>query len=566
MSFCLSQGSIVDNGADSLYGTKSKVFNDPIHGFMRFDELCVKVIDTPQFQRLRDLKQLGSCYFAFPGSSHNRFEHCLGVGHLSGIVVERFKALQPELDITQRQVQLLRMAGLVHDLGHGPFSHVFDNEFMPRARPNATVQFHHEIMSAKMLDLLVDENHIEVDSSDVRFVKELITSGKDDPPIAGTTSGFGGVEEQQQHGGGSGSDTESICSIGSGRNNGMRFLFDIVANARNGIDVDKLDYLARDPKNVGVESFDFRRLLNYSRVIDDEICFEQKTIHSCYDLFYHRYMLFKEIYTHRATKAVEYMICDAMLEANNVMKIAEAVDDPREYQHLTDHVLKTIEVSKQPELAAARRIVLNIRKRNLYQFVDEELISPAIHMPKITAEMVRSANPTSVNIPTNAVIVHEFKLGYGMGDENPMKSVKFYRSSDPNTAFHFEKERVSLLLPEHFQERVVRVYSRDRDIDVLDAIQKSFRAILNKYTTVNYRESPAVKKRARMPTVVLGKGPGRRVLELGMIQEGSEDQQEEGSNNHDEGRGTAMEDEGHALKRSRFASVPTGTTTSSSSC
>lgn len=102
--------------------------------YIRLDDLCWDVIDTEEFQRLRDLKQLGSAYFVFPGASHNRFEHSIGVSYLAGKTVERFRTRQPELELTEEDARCVRIAGLCHDIGHGPFSHVFDNEFIPRAR------------------------------------------------------------------------------------------------------------------------------------------------------------------------------------------------------------------------------------------------------------------------------------------------------------------------------------------------------------------------------------------------------------------------------------------------
>ena len=67
---------------------KEKLIFDPIHGYMDFNPLCLQIIDTPEFQRLRNIKQLGTCYLVFPGSSHNRFEHSLGVSHLGKILIE----------------------------------------------------------------------------------------------------------------------------------------------------------------------------------------------------------------------------------------------------------------------------------------------------------------------------------------------------------------------------------------------------------------------------------------------------------------------------------------------
>lgn len=86
---------------------------DPIHGYIELDDISLSIIDTPQFQRLRDLKQLGTLYYVFPGATHNRFEHSLGVGYLAGCMVDRFREYQPELKLTSRESGLLRVAGLV---------------------------------------------------------------------------------------------------------------------------------------------------------------------------------------------------------------------------------------------------------------------------------------------------------------------------------------------------------------------------------------------------------------------------------------------------------------------
>jgi HD superfamily phosphohydrolase len=145
-------------GRKSKYA--SKIIMDPVQGLMKLDGLFAEIVDTPQFQRLRDLKQLGSAYFIFPGASHNRFEHSLGVAHLSKIWASKFRSDQPELGCTERQVDLVGIAGLCHDLGHGPFSHVFDNEFIPAVRPQAT--WKHEQMSVKLLEHCIDTNSIDL--------------------------------------------------------------------------------------------------------------------------------------------------------------------------------------------------------------------------------------------------------------------------------------------------------------------------------------------------------------------------------------------------------------------
>ncbi|XP_058231719.1 deoxynucleoside triphosphate triphosphohydrolase SAMHD1-like isoform X4 [Hemibagrus wyckioides] len=121
----------LESGQDMATETY-KIFNDSVHGHIEMHPLLVKIIDTPEFQRLRNIKQLGGGYFVFPGASHNRFEHSIGVAHLAGELVRSLKAQGN--NITDKDELCIQIAGLCHDLGHGPFSHVFE-VFMKKANP-----------------------------------------------------------------------------------------------------------------------------------------------------------------------------------------------------------------------------------------------------------------------------------------------------------------------------------------------------------------------------------------------------------------------------------------------
>ncbi|KAJ1973454.1 hypothetical protein H4R35_004114, partial [Dimargaris xerosporica] len=337
-----------DTPSNYLAGKCKKYFNDPIHGYISFDGCSMDIVDTPQFQRLRYLKQMGSSYFVFPGACHNRFEHCLGVGYLAGTLTQRFKDSQPELEISDVEVRNVQIAGLCHDLGHGPFSHVFDSAVIPALNPQST--WKHEQGSLMMFDYLVEDNYVDIDREDAEFIKDLI------------------MGRPQHHG---------------NRFEERRFLFDIVANQRNGVDVDKFDYISRDCYNVNLKSsYDSSRLMIASRVINDQICYDHKEVYNIYDMFHTRYSLFKRIYTHRVAVAIELMLVDAIVKANSSLNLLEKIQDPEQYLYLTDGILHDILRSSDPALAESKHLIKRIQCRQLYKFVDEFVV-PGDHKDKL---------------------------------------------------------------------------------------------------------------------------------------------------------------------------------------
>ena len=100
---------------------------DIIHGNIVIDELAKRIIDTEEFQRLRNIKQLGCCNFVFPGAVHTRFEHSIGVYHLAKKYIDIFN--KDKEYFTEREKECISIAGLIHDIGHGPYRHLFDELF-----------------------------------------------------------------------------------------------------------------------------------------------------------------------------------------------------------------------------------------------------------------------------------------------------------------------------------------------------------------------------------------------------------------------------------------------------
>ena len=104
----------------------NKIIKDNVYGFITLDTYALRIIDCYEFQRLRFIKQLGFTHFVFPGAQHTRFEHCIGVYHLIKVFLNE---LSVKNNIGFRLKQIICVAGLIHDLGHVSFSHMFDDTF-----------------------------------------------------------------------------------------------------------------------------------------------------------------------------------------------------------------------------------------------------------------------------------------------------------------------------------------------------------------------------------------------------------------------------------------------------
>ncbi|KAM1015163.1 hypothetical protein ACFX1T_044878 [Malus domestica] len=421
----------------------SKHVHDSVHGNIYLDALSLKFIDTEEFQRLRELKQLGMTHMVYPGATHSRFEHSLGVYWLAGEAAQRLKIYQgSELDIDRFDIQTVKIAGLLHDVGHGPFSHLFEREFLPQVRSGS--HWSHEHMSAKMVDHIVNQHHIDIDSEMVKRVKEMILA----------SSEFAVPKSSRE----------------------KPFLYEIVANGRNGIDVDKFDYILRDCRNCGLGlNFEYQRLMETMRVLDDEICYRAKDYLTVHKLFATRADLYRTVYTHPKVKAIELMVIDALVKANDFLDIASRIEDPSQYWKLDDTIIRTIETAPNEELKEARDLILRIRRRNLYQFCNEYSVpkEKMEHFKNVTAQdIVCSQKNGGVTLKEEDVTVSNVRIDLTRGRHNPLESISFFQDYNSHEKFTISDDRISHLLPTSYQDMIVRVYSKKPEL--VGAISEAF--------------------------------------------------------------------------------------------
>ncbi|EFN52480.1 hypothetical protein CHLNCDRAFT_26697, partial [Chlorella variabilis] len=429
---------------------------DPVHGSFRLDPVSTLIFDTRQFQRLRRLKQLGLTYMVFPGASHNRFEHSLGVAHLAYRFATHLWTMQRgELEIERRDLRLVELAGLCHDLGHGPFSHVFDREFLRR---KGITDWEHEDMSTAMLDHIIDANHMDsLTSHDVKTVQSMILSG---------------------HG----------ASMAPPP--GKRWLYEIVANGRNNIDVDKFDYLKRDSMYCGLNlSCDFNRIIQFSKVIGDEICFKYTEYINLYQLFHTRALMHSQVYTHKKCKAIEFMVVDALLEADSALRISDKIRSAADFQLLDDNVLDlyrrflNVEPEDEAALRSARAIIERLRRRELYKYATECLIPQAARgqwSAPSPQDIVNSYRGGEVQLRAEDVILQENKIDYSAKEKNPLDAVHFFDRLDSTHKRKLRPEQISSFVVAYHQEKSLRVYSRNSSPQHVRAVHEAFESWVHK--------------------------------------------------------------------------------------
>jgi HD superfamily phosphohydrolase len=390
---------------------------DPIYGYIRLTEVERNVIDTLAVQRLRRIRQLAGAEFVYPAANHTRFEHALGTMYLAGVVAENLPA-----SLSTEEKQKVRLAGLLHDVGHAPFSHLFEPFLLKYLGRN------HEDMSTWIIANSSLTSVIEAQGFDAKELSEL--------------------------------------AVGKFSKPGKRFLGQIISSS---FDVDKMDFVVRDSYHTGAGygSVDVFRLIYTMDILDDNLAVDITALPALESLILARLESFRAIYFHRACRGVQMMILKALDAAKEDLQLLK-VKTPDEYLEWDDYTVWA-KLLANPQ---SRPIIRELSERKLLKcayertfFAKDELVSSVFTNENVRLKLeediaVRAKVPLSdvgIDVPSLPSVPYHYAMDIGPIDI-PIFSKNRSGEKVPQKITELSKvvDELSVFM------NIIRVYTRER--------------------------------------------------------------------------------------------------------
>jgi len=410
---------------------------DPVHGYVYITEEEKEIIDSFPIQRLRRLRQLAGAEYVYPGANHTRFEHSVGVMYLAGRVAENPNIAQK---INEDETEIVRIAALLHDVGHGPFSHIF--EYLLDKELSKT----HEDMTGWIIT-----------NSEL---KERLKRVGYDPKEIGK------------------------LAIGILHKPKKAFLDQIISSA---VDVDKLDFVVRDTHHTGAEYgyIDIFRLIHALDVLGENLAVDLGALSALESFIIARIESFKSIYFHRVGRAAQIMLATAMEKANEELGLT-SFKTPEEYLTMDDYTVWT----KLKNCKKSSEIIKNLERRKMlkcayeWTFYEKNAMISNIFSQEAQRKQLQVDIAKKANVEAEAVII----------DVPTVPSVPYHHSvlMEPMEIPTFYKTPEGNRIPQRLSE-ISKIF------DVL----KGFINILRVYTNEENREevrNAALKILGGIPT------------------------------------------------------------------
>lgn len=405
---------------------------DPIHGFISLTKDEQRIIDTPPFQRLRRIRQLATTYLLYPSAEHTRFPHSLGVMHVSNLIFEKLHDKRKDVlgwseDETKKYRQMLRLASLLHDVAHAPFSHVADDLFDESVKS-------HEGMAGKII----------TDSEITSIIDKI-----------GADHGF---------------NSHAIAALitGNAFHNDERLLVDIFASE---LDSDKMDYLLRDSLYTGAKygNFDLDRILNvislYFKDGQWKIGIEHDGVEAVEGLILARYFMFTQVYLHRTRRIYDNIMIQLLREI--LMKETETGRLPKDVSEFVKWDDYTV-IEKAKSLASpwADRFLNRIHLKCIWES------EPALTMEerKVQRESeLQIKDELEARYKPYQVIIDRYQkppLKFALSDGSP--TISIISKEDPTVTFSL-KDRAPVIAKLEEPIYVCRIYA---DADVAKEVRE----------------------------------------------------------------------------------------------
>ena len=437
---------------------------DFVWGSIDISEHSASFIDSIPFHRMKSLHQLGVTQYIYNSATHNRYQHSIGVYNLAREQMNIIKNSCPELLSSNSEwvnhTEMVSIAGLTHDLGHGPFSHLFE-DILHSIGIN---DFSHEEMTCKIIQYIVDNYNVDIDYIDINHICDLIMASEN-------------------------------CknSIYNHIANENAWLYEIIANPRNGLDVDKFDYLPRDSMYTGVtfagcNSNMIRSIMNSAHVIENEICYNISEVNNVCNIFKWRAYMHREVYQCSRVKAIEHMFTDIFTSCADFLKIREKYNDPEHFMNLTDEIIYVIQTANinsiDPEfiddIQNAKIILDRIRSNKPYALVSE-FDTSVVHdynSNSIIHDIVEYWRASHGNegelLQENELRISKTHINYGMSNRNPMDYVHFYNDSDVSCKFKADESIIDSM---EEQSNMIYFYTTTTDSSKIDI----YKSAINNY-------------------------------------------------------------------------------------